>query len=125
MFTVDVKQQYNNSLTTKNQMTKFSSANFQKMLHLNYIVLRIQKLEGNSVDLDEVAQYEPPHQDLRCLQIQLFLSLVLKELIKRPKGKNHPNCVCQYLGNGTFKLLQNNGFKWLIIYRHSGAPVAQ
>ena len=24
--------------------------------------------------------FEPPHQDLRCLQIQLFSSLVLKEL---------------------------------------------
>ena len=24
--------------------------------------------------------YEPPHQDLRCLQIQLFSSLVVKEL---------------------------------------------
>ena len=35
---------------------------------------------SNSVDLDEVAYFEPPHQDLRCLQIQLFLSLVLKEL---------------------------------------------
>ena len=34
----------------------------------------------NSVDLDEVANYEPPHQDLQCLQIQLFSSLVLKEL---------------------------------------------
>ena len=32
------------------------------------------------MDLDEVAQYEPPHQDLHCLQIQLFLSLVFKEL---------------------------------------------
>ena len=31
--------------------------------------------------LDEVAHYEPSHQDLRCLQIQLFSSLVLKELI--------------------------------------------
>ena len=28
-----------------------------------------------------MAHYEPPHQDLRCLQIQLFSSLVLKELI--------------------------------------------
>ena len=35
---------------------------------------------ANSVDLDEVAHYEPPHQDLCCLQIQLFSSLVLKEL---------------------------------------------
>ena len=35
---------------------------------------------ANSVDLDEVAHYEPPHEDLRCLQIQLFSSVVLKEL---------------------------------------------
>ena len=35
---------------------------------------------ANSVDLDEVAHYEPPHPDLRCLQIQLFSSLVVKEL---------------------------------------------
>ena len=35
---------------------------------------------ANSVDLDEVAHYEPPHQDLRCLPIQPFSSLVLKEL---------------------------------------------
>ena len=32
------------------------------------------------VDLDEVAHHEPPHQDLRCLQIQLFSSLVVKKL---------------------------------------------
>ena len=71
-----------NSLTTEKQTTKFSSANFQKMLSPSYIILRIQRPEGkiNSVDVDEVANYEPPHQDLHCLQIQLFLSLVLKEL---------------------------------------------
>ena len=44
-------------------------------------MLRIQRLGGNSVVLDEVAHHEPPHQDLRCLQIQLFSSLVPKELI--------------------------------------------
>ena len=33
------------------------------------------------MDLDEVAHYEPPLQDLRCLQIQLFSSLVVKEII--------------------------------------------
>ena len=33
-------------------------------------------MQANIVDLDEVAHYEPPHQDLHCLQIQLFLSLV-------------------------------------------------
>ena len=31
-----------------------------------------------------MAHYEPPHQDLRCLQSQLFSSLVLKELIPCP-----------------------------------------
>ena len=36
---------------------------------------------ANSADLDEVAHYEPSHQDLRSLQIQLFSSLVFKELI--------------------------------------------
>ena len=35
-----------NSLTTEKQTTKFSSANFQKMLSPCYIILRIQKLEG-------------------------------------------------------------------------------
>ena len=35
------------------------------------------------MDLDEVAHYEPSHQDLRCLQLQLFSSLVGKELINR------------------------------------------
>ena len=32
------------------------------------------------MDLDEVAHDEPPHQDLPCLQIKIFLSLVVKEL---------------------------------------------
>ena len=36
---------------------------------------------GNTVDLNEVAHDEPPHQDLRCLQIQLFLSLVVKAFL--------------------------------------------
>ena len=63
-----------NSLTIKKQTTKFSSANFQKMLSPSYTILRIQKL----VDLDEVAHDELPHQGLRCLQIQLFSSLEVK-----------------------------------------------
>ena len=41
--------------------------------------MRIQRLEGKHVALDEVAHYEPPHQDLRCLQIQRYSSLILKE----------------------------------------------
>ena len=28
-----------------------------------------------------MAHYEPPHQDLRCLKIQPFLSLAVKELM--------------------------------------------
>ena len=35
---------------------------------------------ANRVDLDEVAHYEPPHQDLCRLQIQLFSSLVVKRV---------------------------------------------
>ena len=33
---------------------------------------------GNNVDLDEVAQFEPLHQDPHCLGLQLFSSRVLK-----------------------------------------------
>ena len=40
-------------------------------------MLKIQRLDANKVDLDEVAHNEPPHQDLRCLQIQLFSPLIL------------------------------------------------
>ena len=35
-----------NSLTTEKQTTKFSSANFQRMLGPSCIILRIQRLEG-------------------------------------------------------------------------------
>ena len=38
----------------------------------------IQSSRANTVDLDEVANDEPLHQELPCLQIQLFSSLVLK-----------------------------------------------
>ena len=34
-----------------------------------------------SIDPDEVAHNEPPHQDLCCLQILLFLSLSLQVLV--------------------------------------------
>ena len=40
--------------------------------------------------LDEVAHYEPPHQDQRCLRIQLFSSLVLKELSLIGKTRTFP-----------------------------------
>ena len=48
------------------------------MLSSSYIILRIQRLEVKSIALDEVVHYEPPHQDLRYLQIQLFPSLVFR-----------------------------------------------
>ena len=48
-----------NSYSSKKQTTKFTSANFQKYVK---------------------SHHEPPHHDLRCLQIQLFLSLVLNVL---------------------------------------------
>ena len=35
-----------------------------------------------------MAHYEPPHQDLRCLQIQLFSSLVVKELTRKVPRTN-------------------------------------
>ena len=50
---------------------------------------------ANSADLDEMAHYEQSHQDLRCLQIQLFPSVVLKDLSSYIKtidlGKSHFN----------------------------------
>ena len=39
-----------NSLTTEKQTTKFSSANFQKMLSPSYIILRIQRLGGKQCE---------------------------------------------------------------------------
>ena len=40
------------------------------------------------MDLDEVAHDEPPHQDLHCLQIQLFSSVVVKELTAVARSNN-------------------------------------
>ena len=62
----------------KKQTTKFTSVNFHKTLSPRYIILRIEDTRANSVDLNEVAHDEPPHQDLRFLQIQQFSSLVKK-----------------------------------------------
>ena len=38
-----------NSLTTRKQLTKFSSANFQKMLCPRYTILKIQRLESQTL----------------------------------------------------------------------------
>ena len=60
-------------------MTKFSSPNLKKKDNSKVYHIENSKTRGaNSIDLDEVAHFEPPHQDLRCLQIHLFSSLVLK-----------------------------------------------
>ena len=57
---------------------------FSKMVSPSFIILRIQRLEDKQCRSGEVA-HEPPHQGLYCLQIQLFLSLVLKEILKHSK----------------------------------------
>ena len=46
---------------------KFSKKIKSKLYHIEKSKTRGQ----NSVDLDEVAHYEPPYQDLRCLHFQL------------------------------------------------------
>ena len=53
------------------------SVKFKEMFGPSYIILRIQRQRANSVDLDEVAHHEPPHQDLCRLHIQLFWFQVL------------------------------------------------
>ena len=60
-------------------MSKFSSANFQKNVKskLYHIENSKTRRQLNSVDLDEVARYEPPHQYLRCLQVHLLSSLIV------------------------------------------------
>ena len=64
-----------------NALPKSRGQNFRLQIKKNvvFIIFRIQRLE-DSVDLDEVAHYEPSDQDLRYLQTQLFLSLVLLEV---------------------------------------------
>ena len=51
-------------------MTNLHLQNLKKeMFHPCYLILRVQ----NSVGIDEAAHYEPPHLDLRSLQIQLLI----------------------------------------------------
>ena len=73
------EQRLINSLTTKKAEDKIFGCKFSKNVSPRFIILIIHR--AHSVDLDEVAHSEPLHQqDLCCLQIQLFSSLVLKEL---------------------------------------------
>ena len=51
-------------LTTKRKMTKFRLQNFKN------VKSKLNDIErANSVDLNEVADYEPPFHNLQCLQI--------------------------------------------------------
>ena len=71
-----------------------------------YCIDNSKTREQNSVDLDEVAHYEPPYQDLCCLQIQLFWSL----------GKIKSNYPCYPFVFGALSLIKN--------YRkHGSVPV--
>ena len=62
-----------NFLTTKKQVTIFF-CKFSKNIKSKLYHTENSKTRGQTVDPDEVANYQPPHQDLRCLQIQLFSS---------------------------------------------------
>ena len=64
----------------KEQTTKFSSANFQKILSPSYIILRkLEKLVGKQCRCG-IRWLIMSHLIKICLQIQLFSSLILKEL---------------------------------------------
>ena len=60
--------------SSKTAELKIMFAKFKKMFYLSYIIDK----RANSVDLDEVAQCEPPHLNLHCSQIQLLLFLALQ-----------------------------------------------
>ena len=68
---------YFNSLNTKKQATHFSAAK-KNSIHANSYS-EFRDWRTNSVELNEVSHYEPPHKDLHCLQIYLFSSLAPKE----------------------------------------------
>ena len=72
----------NSLFLTVDGLLKFSSANFQKNDKSKLYHVEYSRLEGKQFDLDGVAHDKPSHPDLRCLQIQLFSSLVLEELKK-------------------------------------------
>ena len=54
--------------------------------------LEFKDWRANSADLDEVAHYEPPNQDICCFQIQLFSSLVKKD---QDTGKQQDLALCE------------------------------
>ena len=53
---------------------------FDKVILSYFMCQRVTFLGGGGGGWGGAPHHEPPHQDLRCLQIQLFSSLVLIEL---------------------------------------------
>ena len=68
MFTVDVKQQYNNSYTFLHIYWLK-----EREIVISFIFNSETKIAefANSIDLDEVAHHEPPHLELHCLPSSL------------------------------------------------------
>ena len=61
------------SLTTKSRRRNFRLQIFKKSVSSIYLSYwEYKDYKANSVNLDEVAHFESPRQDLRCLQIQLY-----------------------------------------------------
>ena len=54
-----------NSLTTKSRQQNFCMQILKKVKSKLYHIENSRTRGANSADLDEVAHYEPPHQDLR------------------------------------------------------------
>ena len=54
------------ALTAKKQTTKFTSSKFKKSFQKVISYWELKDLKANSVDPDEAAHYELPHQDLCC-----------------------------------------------------------
>ena len=102
-------QHYPNSLTTKQQTTKFSSAKFKKNFTQAISYSEFKDYRANGVDLGEVAHDEPPHQDQRCLQIQLFSSLVLKRVKQIKETTEKYN----YTAGGRTCILGSGFQRWL------------
>ena len=66
------------------------------MLSTTFLPL-LKDLRANSVDLFEATHDEAPYQDLGYLQIQLFLSLVLKVLMLAIAYRLSGNLTLPYL----------------------------
>ena len=70
------------------------SAKFKKMFGPGYIILGIERQQGNCVDLDEVAPYEPPHRNPSYLQIQIFSSVSETKIVEYANGQPYLDLHC-------------------------------